>query len=62
MATLQLNRVVCNDCSNSVAVPFNKDDADVVVEFMVANAEVRDAKALGGMHTDTQSKQASLTA
>jgi hypothetical protein len=34
----------------------------LVAEFMVANAEVRDAKALGGMHTDTQSKQASLTA
>jgi hypothetical protein len=30
MATLQLNLVVRDDCSNSVAVPFNKDDADVV--------------------------------
>jgi len=52
--------VVRDDCSNSVAPPFNKDDADVVAEFMVANAEVRDAKALGGMHTDAQSKQASF--
>ena len=59
MATLQLNLVVRNDCRNSVAVPFNKDDADVVAEFMVANAEVRDAKALGGMHTDAQSKLSS---
>ena len=62
MVTLQLKLVVCNDCSNNVAVPFNKDDADVVAELMVANAEVRDAEALGGMHTDTQCKQASLTA
>ena len=40
----------------------DKEDADVIGEFMVAIAEVGDVQAIGGMHAHAQNKLAPLTA
>jgi len=61
----QLNLVVRDEYSNGVPVAFciaDKEDADVVAEFMGAIAEVGDVQAIGGMHAHAQNKLAPLTA